>query len=95
MFLVRKINDWLGKVGVKNTLTAHRAAINMGKLFFGFILILVGLVLFPTIDDAVTTYGVNATGATAAILDLIPLVWVLVVVGIGIALVYEQFKGLD
>ena len=94
MFLERRVNDWLGRVHSRARETS-RAAINMGKLFFGFILILVGLVLFPTIDDAVTTYGVNASGATAAILDLIPLVWVLVVVGIGIALVYEQFKGLD
>ena len=94
MFLKRNINDWLGRIH-GNARRTSRAAIDMGKLFFGFILILVGLVLFPTIDDAVTTYGVNATGATAAIMDLIPLVWVLVVVGIGIALVYEQFKGLE
>lgn len=73
----------------------RRAAINMGKLFFGFILILVGLVLFPTIDQAVIDYGENASGATEAIMDLIPLIWVLVVVGIGVGLVYEQFKDLD
>ncbi|MBA7652507.1 hypothetical protein ES703_60342 [subsurface metagenome] len=73
----------------------RRAAVNMGKLFFGFILIMVGLVLFPTIDDSVIEYGENATGATLAILKLIPLIWVLVVVGIGIGLVYEQFKDLD
>lgn len=72
----------------------RRAAIDMGKLFFGFILILVGLVLFPTIDQAVIDYGVNATGATEAIMDLIPLVWILVVVGIGVGLVYEQFRDL-
>ena len=94
MFLKRKINDWLGRVSGKAR-NFSRAAVDMGKLFFGFILIIVGLVLFPTVDDAVNTYGVNASGATAAILDLIPLVWVLVVVGIGIGLVYEQFKDMD
>ena len=94
MFPKRKINDWLGRIH-GNARRTSRAALNMGKLFFGFILIIVGLVLFPTVDDAVTTYGINATGATSAILDLIPLVWVLVVVGIGIAMVYEQFKDMD
>jgi len=73
----------------------RRAAINMGKLFFGFILIMVGLVLFPTVDDAVTEYGENATGATSAILSLVPLIWVLVIVGIGVGMVYEQFKEVD
>ena len=94
MFLQRLKNDWLGRVHGRARRTS-RAAVDMGKLFFGFILIIVGLVLFPTVDDAVTTYGENATGATSAILDLIPLVWVLVVVGIGIGLVYEQFKDMD
>jgi len=92
MFLVRKINDWLGKV--KHT-SAHRAAVNMGRLFLGFILIIIGLALFPTVDNAVTTASVNATGMVAAVLELIPLIWVLVVVGIGVALVYEQFKDLN
>lgn len=72
-----------------------RGAINMGKLFLGFILILVGLVLYPTIQTTVDTTMVNATGATQAVGELIPLLWVLVIVGIGVALVYDEFKDMD
>ena len=64
----------------------------MGQLFVGFILIVVGLALFPAIDASVTTALVNASAMAAAILNLIPLVWVLVVCGIGVALVYDQFR---
>ena len=72
-----------------------RGAINMGQLFLGFILILVGLVLYPTIQTTVDTTMVNATGATQAVGELIPLLWVLIVVGIGVALVYQEFKDMD
>lgn len=72
-----------------------RGAINMGKLFFGFILIIVGLVLFPTVQNTVDDMLVNATGATQSVGELVPLLWVLVVCGIGVGLVYEQFKDLD
>jgi len=72
----------------------RRAAMNMGELFIGFILVLVGIVLFPTIQDAADTYFVNASGATAAIGDLIPLLWLLVICGIGVGMVYRQFKGM-
>jgi len=94
MFIVRKIGDWLGRVRT-HARSTHRAAMDMGKLFVGFILIVVGLALFPSIDAAVTTALVNASDMAAAVLNLIPLIWVLVVCGIGVALVYEQFKGMN
>ena len=75
-------------------LKVRRAALDMGQLFIGFILIIVGLALYPSVDAAVTTALVNASAMVAAILELVPLIWVLVVVGIGVALVYDQFKGM-
>ena len=88
---------WYAKIGIsaRNLRRTSRGAINMGQLFLGFILILVGLVLYPTIQTTVDTQMINATGATQAVGDLIPLLWVLVVVGIGVALVYQEFKDLD
>jgi hypothetical protein len=75
-------------------LKIRRAAMDMGSLFIGFILIIVGLALYPSVDAAVTTALVNASAMSTAILNLIPLIWVLVVCGIGVSMVYEQFKGL-
>jgi len=72
----------------------RRAGADMGKLFIGFIVIVIGLALFPSIQASVTTALVNATGLSATLLGMIPWIWVLVVVGIGVAMVYEQFKGL-
>ena len=93
MFLKRQINDWLGRV---HGLATHksRAGADFGKLFMGFILIIIGLALFPSISTAVTTALVNATGLAATLLAMIPWIWVLVVVGIGVAMVYEQFSGM-
>ena len=93
MFLKRKINDWIGRVKA-NVRSTHRGEADFGKLFMGFILIIIGLALFPSIQTAVTTALVNATGLAATLLAMIPWIWVLVVVGIGVAMVYEQFKGL-
>ena len=75
-------------------LKTRRAAIDMGQLFVGFILIIVGLALYPSVQSAVTTALVNASAMVTAVLNLIPLIWVLVVCGIGVALVYDQFKGM-
>lgn len=67
----------------------------MGQLFIGFILIIVGLALQPTVQSAVTTALVNASAMVAAVLNLIPLVWTLVVVGVGVVMVYDQFRPLQ
>ena len=97
MYVVDMITALLLSIGIDTASIrrTHRGAINMGKLFLGFILILVGLVLYPTIQTTVDTELVNATGATQAVGNLIPLLWVLVIVGIGVSLVYEEFKDLD
>lgn len=66
----------------------------MGTIFNTFLLMLLGIALTPTIDEQVTDLLVNLTGAAAAVADLIPLLWIFIVVGIGAAAVYQQFKGM-
>lgn len=73
-------------------LKTRRAGINMGELFIGFILIIVGLSLQDTIQNTVDLAVVNASAMVASVLNLVPLIWVLVVCGVGIVLVYEQFR---
>lgn len=67
---------------------------SIGSIFSTFLLMLLGIVLTPTVDDTVTTQLVNLTGAAAAVADLIPLIWIFLVIGIGAAAIYVQFKGM-
>lgn len=69
---------------------------NMGQLMITFLLIVIGLALTPTIQSSVTAVtgsgGNNLTGAALAMANLIPLFWVIIIVAIGVAAVYVQFK---
>jgi glycerol uptake facilitator-like aquaporin len=73
----------------------RRAAVNMGQLFVGFILIVIGLSLQDSVQTVVNTAKTNASAMVDTILDLIPLVWTLICVGAGVVLVYDQFKGMN
>lgn len=53
---------------------------------------LLGIALTDTVDDQVTENLVNLTGAAAAIADNIPLIWVMIVIGIGVVMVAKQYK---
>jgi len=74
------------------------AKFNMGQLFITFLLIVIGLALTPTIQSSVTAVtGAgegNLTGAAKAMALLVPLFWVIIIVAIGVAAVYVQFKGM-
>ncbi len=79
----------------------RRAEVSMGELFIVFLLIVFALALTPTIGDTVSqaTGGgnltlTNLTGAAVDILELVPLVWVFIVVGIGAAAVVKMFEDL-
>ena len=78
----------------------------MGGLFIVFLLIVFALALTPSIGDA--TYSAiwnstnvtnrihnNISGGAADILELVPLVWVFVVVGIGAAAVVKMFEDIS
>ena len=82
-------------------LKKRRAEISMGGLFVVFLLIVFALALTPSIGDAVqqATGGgnlslTNLTGTVVELMNLVPLVWVFIVVGIGAAAVVEMFEGL-
>jgi hypothetical protein len=63
-----------------------------------FLLIIIALSLTPTVQQQVTyvtgTGGDNLTGAARALATLISLFWVILVISIGVAAVYVQFKGM-
>ena len=76
-----------------------------GRLFLTFLLIIFGLALTPTIGDSV--YNVlwnssnvtnriarNITGASRGLLELVPLIWVFIVIGIGAAAVVKMFEDM-
>ena len=76
-----------------------------GRLFLTFLMIIFGLALTPFIGD--TVYGAlwnssnvsnriatNITGASRGILELIPLIWVFIVIGIGAAAVVSMFEDM-
>jgi len=68
------------------------SGISIGDLFGGFLVMLLGIALTDTVDDQVTENLVNLTGAAAAIADNIPLIWVMIVIGIGVVMVAKQYK---
>ena len=65
----------------------------MGGIITIFIMIVIGLALTPTVQEQVilatgvanATWPGNLSGAAAAIYALIPLFWVILVIGIGLA----------
>lgn len=67
---------------------------SIGGIFNTFLLMLLGIALTPTVESTVTNQLVNLTGPAAAVADLIPLIWIFLVIGIGAAAVYKQFKGM-
>ncbi len=75
---------------------------SMGTLFVVFLLIVFALALTPSIGDAVfeATGGgnltlTNLTRAAVDIIELVPLVWVFAVIGIGAAAVVKMFEDIS
>jgi len=69
---------------------------DMGNLFVTFLLIVIGLALTPTVGSSVETAVTGPpamTGAALALINLVPLFWVIIILAIGIAAVYLQMKG--
>ena len=77
-------------------LKKRKAGMSMGELFLVFLLIVFALALTPTIGDSVSAAtGGNITGAAGDILELVPLVCVFIVVGIGAAAVVKMFEDIS
>jgi len=63
----------------------------IGGLFMVFLGMLFGVVLTPTIDNTVSTQLANLTGAASALSDLIPIVWIFIVLGSGVGYLAIQY----
>ena len=75
-------------------LRSRPAKANMGDLFNTFLLMLLGLSLTPIVLSTVEDIVVNATGIARTIINLVPLMWVFIILGIGAAAVYAQFHNM-
>lgn len=85
-----------------NWLNKRKAEVSMGGLFIVFLLIVFALALTPSIGEAVfvATGGgnltlTNLTQAAVDIIELVPLVWVFIVIGIGAAAVVKMFEDIS
>lgn len=65
----------------------------MGIIIGLFLVSVVGLVLTPTIAEQVDLAVVNLTGPAATVLELFPLFWVFMIIGLPIGGIYLTLKG--
>ena len=69
---------------------------NLSGIMMTVLFMVVGLALTPTIVDQVGNItgsgGDNLTGAALAIAELIPLFWVILIIGIGLAAIVSWLK---
>lgn len=62
------------------------------NMMMTLLLIVIGLALTPVVSSSATTAAINLTGASATLIGLVPLFWVIIILAIGAAAVYEQLK---
>ena len=66
----------------------------LGDLLAGFIIILVGVNLIPTVaDQVVSAQAGNVTGASSAILGLVPLFFALGILTAGVAIAASGLRN--
>jgi Zn-dependent protease len=70
---------------------------SLGGLFITFLLMIIGLALTGTVATSVSAAVVALVGFDSAIAlaNLIPLLWVIIILAIGVAAIYVQFKGMS
>jgi hypothetical protein len=70
---------------------------DLSGIMMTFLFMIVGLALTPTVQEQVTAItgvgGNNLTGAALAIATLIPLFWVILVIGIGLAAIVVWLRN--
>ncbi len=65
----------------------------LANLIGGFVVILVGVTLIPTVADQVTAaQGGNVTGAASSILDLVTIFFALGIMAAGVALAVSGLR---
>jgi len=70
---------------------------DLSGIMMTFLFMVVGLALTPTVVEQVAnitgTGGNNLTGAALAIAQLIPLFWVILIIGIGLAAIVTWLRN--
>lgn len=70
---------------------------DLGGIMMTFLFMVVGLALTPTVVEQVANItgvgGSNLTGAALAIAALIPLFWVILIIGIGLAAIVVWLRA--
>ena len=73
------------------------AKMNIGGLITCFLIMIVGLALTPTVVNSVGlvtgTGGDNLTGAALALMNILPLFWVILMIAIPVAYIAIWMKG--
>lgn len=91
---------------ISDILKKRRGEVSMGPLVLVFLVIVIALAITPVIGDL--TYGIlwnstntttrapnNITGAARDIVELSPLIWVFLVLGIGAVVVVKMFEDIS
>ena len=73
-------------------LLESRKGTTIGNFVLTFVTILVGLIFLPTIVASVNDAALNVTGATASLLNLVPLFYVLIVLAVAAIPAIVAFK---
>lgn len=64
----------------------------MATIITLFLVMIVGLVLTPVVSDQVALAAVNETGAVLAVLNLVPLFWVFMIIGLPVGGIYITLR---
>ena len=69
---------------------------NIGSLIGSFIVVVVGLLLAPMVGSYVATAkadeNLSDISGLTGLLDLVPFMWIIAIIGIAVALGYKAFK---
>lgn len=69
------------------------ANMGIGQNILTVVAIVIGLALTPVVNDSVTESQNGSSGATSSLLGLIPMVYVVIVLGIGVSVLVKQFRN--
>jgi hypothetical protein len=62
------------------------------ELFFGFIILIVGLVLVPTINGYTSAAADNSTGLAAVLLPFVPAIFAVVIIVLAAIIIKDATK---
>lgn len=66
---------------------------DMKSLIGGFVVLIVGLALTPTVAEFAADAKTNLTGSSATLIGLVPFFWVLVIIAATVGLVVYAIKS--